>query len=314
MAAQMTAMGESPLLSESNIDQALVERLQMAAKRVVLTNRAGLRGTLFKESDATEDVGLTYLASSYERAERLSTTSGSPQLAAVYESSKKLAAAYASSQLSSAVAVSRSNRTEPKLAQKLIKEMTLAIFQGNSPISDGFLHAVVQGMASQALKELFQPTLEGLLALLPQQNTFPNQSMYPILQGLLFFARHTPLAELLLSYNTWLPSSNNGKAFENSSLLGRLLSLSSLSSDPLAPPPMFGDLEGQTTDSLMEKVVVCRSETEKMVGEIAGILKTLLRHGGKMREGVLQWMVKCLQANTSRGQVRVTCSMGCMLH
>ena len=296
-------MGESPLLSESNIDQALVERLQMTAQKVVLTNRAGLRGMLFKDSDATEDVGLTYLASSYERAERLSTTTSNPQLAAVCESSKKLAAAYASSQLSSAVAVSRSNRTEPKLAQEQVKEMTLSIFQGTSPISDGFLHTVAQGMASQALKELFQPTLEGLLALLPQQNTFPDRSLYPVLQGLLFFARHAPLAESLLSCNTWLPNFNSGRAFENNSLLGRLLSLSSLSSAPFAPPPLFKDLDGQTTDSLMDKVFVCRSETEKMVGEIAGILKTLLRHGGKMREGVLQWVVKCFRANTSRGQV-----------
>lgn len=309
LAAQMAAMGESPLLSESNIDQALVERLQPTAKKVVLTNRGGLRGTLFKESDATEAANLTYLACCYERAERFSSTCSSPQLTAVSESSKKLAAAYASSQLSSAVAVSRLTKTEPKLAQKQTRELTLAIFQGNSPVSEGFLNALVERMAGQDLKELFRPTLDGLLSQLPQQNTFPNQSVYPILQGLHFFARNASLAELLTSYSTWLPSFNSGQTFENSTLLGQLLCLSSLSSRPLTPPTMFADLEGQTTDSLMTKVNVCRSETEKMVNQIAGILKALLRHGGKSRDSVLQWMVQCLKANASRGQVRVTCSV-----
>lgn len=299
----MAAMGESPLLSECNIDQALVERLQPMAKKVSLTNRGGLRGTLFKDSDATEPVNLTYLACSYERAERFQSSTSSPQLAEVSESCKKLAAAYASAQLSSAVAVSRSTMTQPKWAQKQITELSLAIFQGNSPVSEGFLTALVEGMAGQDLKELFRPTLDGLLSHLPQQNTFPNQSVYPILQGLHFFARNASLAGLLTSCSTWLPRVNNGKAFENNTLLGRLLSLSSLSTEPLAPPTMFTELEGQTADSLMAKVHVCRSETEKMVGQIAGVLKALLKHGGKIREGVLQWMVQCFKANASRGQV-----------
>ena len=299
----MAAMGEPPLLNESNVDIALVERLQPTAKKVVLKNRSGLRGTLFKDADATESVNLTYLAGSYERAQRLLSTASSPQVAAVGEAGRKLAAAYASSQLSSAVTVSRSAMTEPKWAQKQVTDLSLAIFQGSSPISEEFLTALVEGMAGQDLKELFRPTLDSLLSRLPQQNTFPNPSVYPILQGLLFFARNAPLAELITSCSTWLPRFNSGQAFQNSTLLGKLLSLSSLSAESRAPPTMFADLEGQTTDSLMAKVDVCRSETQRMVVQIAGILKALLRHGGKIREGVLQWTVECFKANASRGQV-----------
>lgn len=303
MAAQMAAMGESPLLSESNIDVALVERLQPTAKKVVLKNRSGLRGILFKDTDATENANLTYLAGSYERAQRFLSTTSSPQLAAVGEAGKKLAAAYASSQLSSAVAVSRSTMTEPKWAQKQVMELSLAIFQRSSPISEEFLTALVEGMAGQDLKELFRPTLDSLLSRLPQQNTFPNPSVYPVLQGLLFFARNASLAELITSCRTWLPRFNSGQAFQNNTLLGQLLSLSSLSAEPGAPPTMFADLEGQNTDSLMTKVDVCRSETQRMVVQIAEILKALLRHRGKIREGVLQWTVECFKANASRGQV-----------
>ena len=301
LAAQMEACGDPLLFDMDNIDQAIFERVRLSPSNCILVqNRAGLRGKHFKETDAVlEDVFL-YFAACYERAKRC--LSLLPEMDEICRKCQKMCAAYAASHLRTVLPSTNAFTTGVR-AQQYILKILIEIYEGNSLITINFLTALVEELSYEESKLFFKPSLEALVSHLPKANDFMKPASQSFIQMIAFFAQHAPLAEILTQCSVWSPRIDTGKEYETGTLLGRLLSLSCLPSSTVGMPEMFSSLEGRTEDSLITQMEMCRNELEKTVNAITAIVKALLRHGGKTRMSVLQWLIKCFRSNRSRGKV-----------
>ncbi|XP_058800280.1 ubiquitin conjugation factor E4 A [Phymastichus coffea] len=151
-----------------------------------------------------------------------------------------------------------------------------------------------KGSESETINSAFSP----LLDIIHKETTNGNllvckQYWFGILQ---IFASLEPLAKLIIAHST--VRNNIGKAYADT-LLGSLLSLSSLPKTPSAPFDFF-DKPFQQQNSIVDGIIW--SGLDSLSESMHKVFHTLLKVSREVRHLTLSWLGDCLHANANRGK------------
>ncbi|KAL9957844.1 hypothetical protein ACROYT_G034792 [Oculina patagonica] len=293
--------GEVHILQWINIDEAIMERLSMSHPRshVVITGGARM-SSLTAEIEAGEVAIIKYLASCYRRAfeECKKWKEKDSTLLEMADRAETLALSYAGTSLLSPEMFPKAD-THKQLFQLMIT------IQGDLVLAEFMDGLVQEHQRKEDLVSMFSPVLDmlaerskDLVSLLqPEVRTYSDM--------LQFFAKHTGLAEILVSSKFWLPPKSpigaiQGQAFEKQSLLGFLLALTSMSRDPSKPSEFFQQPTEQSHAEMQATMANLRTHLDSLSEKLHKVIIEIMKRSSLSKHQVLHWIGACLYGNVTR--------------
>ncbi|XP_020626137.1 ubiquitin conjugation factor E4 A-like [Orbicella faveolata] len=292
---------ELPILQWINIDEAIMERLSMSHPRSHVMITGGARMTsLTAEIEAGEVAIIKYLASCYRRAfeECKKWKEKDSTLLEMAERAKTLALSYAGTCLLSPEMFPKGD-THKQLFQLMLT------MQGDQVLAE-FLDGLVQEHQRQDdLVSMFSPVLVMLAERSKDLSSLLQSEIRTYIDVLLFFAKHTGLAEILVSSRFWLPpkspiSAIQGHAFEKQTLLGFLLGLTSMSRDPSKPSEFFQRPTEQSHAEMQATMANLRTHLDSLSEKLHKVIMEIIKRSNLTKHQVLHWFGACLHGNITR--------------
>ena len=212
-------------------------------------------------------------------------------------------------------------------------------FGGGLP--NGFITHFGQKLENEGLSEILTPILTQLPNLI--KNISPLGEIHKPLSVLCGIAQSKPCALVLVGHDKWRPDFTrkktiisspkkfHGRAFEDESVLGPFFQCAALPDDPPTvvgpngiPMVMNFRSDGNPYDRLPDVRVACFSDLDKKrqvdlessygtIRNLTGTVReglfqtlfTMLKHGGEIREGVVNWLSSYCDRNDGRSKMRI---------
>ena len=212
-------------------------------------------------------------------------------------------------------------------------------FGGGLP--NGFITHFGQKLENEGLSEILTPILTQLPNLI--KNISPLGEIHKPLSVLCGIAQSKPCALVLVGHDKWRPDFTrkktfisspkkfHGRAFEDESVLGPFFQCAALPDDPPTvvgpngiPMVMNFRSDGNPYGRLPDVRVACFSDLDKKrqvdlessygtIRNLTGTVReglfqtlfTMLKHGGEIREGVVNWLSSYCDRNDGRSKMRI---------
>ena len=204
---------------------------------------------------------------------------------------------------------------------------------GAGGLPSGFLESFGARFENEGLEDILGPVLAHLPSLI--KGVSPLGETHGPLSLLCQIAASKPCAAAMARHERWRPTKasvggrNDGRRFEDESILGPFFQCAALPDDnsstsvgpngaPLRAPggdrrPLEPDVRQQCFADLDRRRA---GELEASYGAIRGVSKTvreglyqalyvMLRHGGDVRESVVQWLASVCDANVGRSKMQI---------
>lgn len=293
--------GEVPVLQWINIDEAIMERLSMSHPRnhVMITGGARLT-SLTAEIEAGEVAIVKYLASCYRRAfdESSKWKVKDLTLLEMAERAKTLALSYAGTCLLSPEMFSKAD------PHKQLFQLLLAI-QGDRVLSEFMDRLVQEHQRRDDLLSMFSPVISMLAERAKDVSSLLQSDVHTYINILHFFAKHTILAEILVSSKFWFPSKSptgsiSGHAFERQTLLGYFLGLTSMSRDPSKPSEFFRRPTEPSHAEIQATMANLRTHLDDLSDKLHKVIIEIMKRSSFSKHQVLYWIGACLHGNIIR--------------
>lgn len=292
---------EVQLLQWINVDEAIMERLSMSHPRSHVVITGGARMTsLTAEIEAGEMAILKYLVSCYRRAfeECKKWKEKGSTLLEMADRAKTLALSYAGTCLLSPEMFPKGD------PHKQLFQLMLNL-QGDQVLVE-FTDGLVQEQQERAeLKTMFSPVMDMLADRAKDVSSLLQSDINTYMNVLQFFAKHTGLAEILVSSSFWFPSKSPiggipGHAFEKKTILGYFLGLTSMSKDPNKPSEFFLRPTEQSHVNMQATMANLRRHLDNLSDKLHKLFIELMKRSSLTKHETLHWVGACLQGNITR--------------
>lgn len=290
---------EGSTLQWTNIDEAIMERLSMTQPRTHVMITGGARITsLTAEVEAGEVSNVKYLASCYKRATEECKKWKEKDLVEIADRAKTLALSYAGTCLLSPEMFSKA------VPQKHLFQLMLTM-QEDQVISEFIDGLVQEHHEKDDLTSMFSPVLEMLADRCKDISSLLQPDVHNYFELLLFFAKHVPLAEILVSSRVWLPAklpvgAIQGHTFEKQTLLGFFLALTSMSRDPSKPSEFFQHPTEQSHVEMQATMANLRKHFDTLSEKLHKVVMEIMKKSSFAKHQVLYWIGACLHGNITR--------------
>lgn len=290
---------EGSTLQWTNIDEAIMERLSMTQPRTHVMITGGARITsLTAEVEAGEVSNVKYLASCYKRATEECKKWKEKDLVEIADRAKTLALSYAGTCLLSPEMFSKA------VPQKHLFQLMLTM-QEDQVISEFIDGLVQEHQEKDDLTSMFSPVLEMLADRCKDISSLLQPDVHNYFELLLFFAKHVPLAEILVSSRVWLPAklpvgAIQGHTFEKQTLLGFFLALTSMSRDPSKPSEFFQHPTEQSHVEMQATMANLRKHFDTLSEKLHKVVMEIMKKSSFAKHQVLYWIGACLHGNITR--------------
>ncbi|XP_011405143.2 PREDICTED: ubiquitin conjugation factor E4 A-like [Amphimedon queenslandica] len=175
-----------------------------------------------------------------------------------------------------------------------------------------FILDIARSQTRPNLEIIFNPLLSHVYARCSNL-TLMSSDYYLLIEAVMLFTQVSSLSSLLVSSSYWFPDKtvpHNGKAYQAHTLLGRLLSPTTLSPSLMQPSEHF-------IHNFMQSKDLTRSLQLQLEGNVAKLhilVSSLLRQGEDVKERVIEWFVSCFKANADRGKMMSRMFNAPMIH
>ncbi|KAI8898611.1 ubiquitin elongating factor core-domain-containing protein [Globomyces pollinis-pini] len=183
-----------------------------------------------------------------------------------------------------------------------------------------FVIAFIKRFADEGLAEILNSTVKSILTVMRSKRIYDNHQN--CFRAFTFLISFKEFAELIPTFNDWNPDFANARSVEFLSILGPLLSQTSIfpDSDPALADRYFGG-DGTYPDSMFEPdgrglgsrnlgnvnsaMMSLRDASNLVQMNLHSIFLSLIKTGPAAKEKVLSYLWRVLTLNAKRGQLQV---------